>query len=148
LAGLLEIATRDRIAPLGVDYVVLFRTPIQNELEARGGGIPLAVLVKQKDFASYWAAVVDVRQMKVLEQITSEATGTSAGAQFFYGLYVQSLTEGSARKNAIRQVAATLASAQPTGAANVAFLAVEPAPAAAATPSDGDLPDEASEPER
>jgi hypothetical protein len=121
---------------LGVDYLVLFGAPTQKELETRGGGMPLAVLVKQKDFSSYWAAVVDLRQLKMLEQFASEATGTSAGAQFFYGLYVQSLTDRSARKNAIREVAATLASAKPTGVANVAFLAVEPTPLMTALPSE------------
>jgi hypothetical protein len=126
LARLLEPEARDRLAPLEVDYAVLFGQPTRKELEKWGGVIPGLGAVKEKDFSSYWAAVVDVRQMKLLEQLTSEATGTSMGAQVWYGLYVVSMTEGSARNNVVHQVAATLASAKPTGPARVAFLAVEP----------------------
>jgi hypothetical protein len=64
----------------------------------------------------------------VIEQLTSEATGTDLGVGLFYGLFVVSDTSGSARNNAIREVAGAIARAKPAGPVGVAFLAVEPIP--------------------
>jgi hypothetical protein len=133
LARLLEPSTRGLIGPLGADYLVLLGQPTDKSLKSKGGmllHLGFFGATEQKSSTAYWAAVIDARRLQVLEQLTSEATGTDVGVGLFYGLFVVSDTAGSARKNAIREIAGAIASAKPTGRVGVAFLAVEPIPSA------------------
>jgi hypothetical protein len=134
LARLLEPSTRALIAPIEVDYLVLLGQPVDRTLKKKGDVILYLGFfgaTRQESSSSYWAAVIDARQLQVLGQLTSESRGTDSGVGLFYGLFIVSDTSGSARDNAVRQVAATLASARPSGPARVAFVAVEPIATAA-----------------
>lgn len=133
LASLLEPATRARLEPLDVDYVVLFGEPASRDEKTRGGMVLYLGFfgaVKQSATHSWWTTVIDARSLQVLGQATSESRGTMTGVAAFYGLFFYGDSEGSARSAAIRHVADTLAAARPSGEARVAFLAVEPIPTA------------------
>jgi hypothetical protein len=129
LARLLDPSTRALIAPLDLDYLVLLGQPVDRTLKKTGDVILYLGFfgaTRQESSSTYWAAVIDARQLQVLGQLTSESRGTDSGVGLFYGLFIVSDTSGSARDNAARQVAATLAGARPSGPARVAFVAVEP----------------------
>lgn len=131
LARLLDPATRVRLGPLDVDYVVLFGEPASRDEKTRGGMVLYLGFfgaVRQSVTNSWWTTIVDVRSLQVLGQATAESRGSMTGVGAFYGLFFVGDSEGSARSAAIRHVAASLATARPTGEARVAFLAVEPIP--------------------
>jgi hypothetical protein len=81
---------------------------------------------KTKGSTTYWAAVLDARTLRLVEQLTSESVGTNAGIGMFYGLFVVSDTSGSAQEDVVRHIVETMAATRPTGPVRVAFLAVEP----------------------
>jgi len=133
LAGLLDPATRDLIAPLQLDYVVLLAEPTSKVIDDKGGYVfylGFFGLGKTRGSTTYWAAVLDARQLQMIEQLNSESVGTDAGIGLFYGLFVVSDTSGSARKDVVRHIVETIATARPTGPVRVVFIAVEPIPTA------------------
>ena len=133
LARLLEPSTRARLEPLDVDYVVLFGKPVSRDEKTRGEMVLYLGFfgaMQQHYTNSYWTTVIDARRLQVLGQATAESRGTMSGIGAFYGLFIVGDSDGSARVAAIRHVAARLAAARPSGAARVAFLAVEPIPTA------------------
>ena len=133
LAGLLDPATRDLIAPLQLDYIVLLGEPANKVINNKGGYVfylGFFGLGKTTGSTTYWAAVLDARQLQMIEQLTSVSVGTDAGVGLFYGLFVVSDTGGSARKDVVRHIVETIATARPTGPVRVAFTAVEPIPTA------------------
>jgi hypothetical protein len=133
LARLLDPSTRALIEPLHVDYLVVFGEPKDATLESKGGMtfyMGFVGLAKSKTSTSYWAAVIDVQQLQLVEQLTSEAVGTDAGIGLFYGLFVVSDTGGSAQRAVIRHIVDTIARVKPTGPVRVVFLADEPTRAA------------------
>ena len=133
LARLLDPSTRALIEPLQVDYLVVFGEPKDATLETFGDVIAYTGffgLAKNKTSTTVWAAVIDVKQLQVVEQLTSQSVGTDAGVGLFYGLFVHGDTKGSAKKGAVRHVVETIAGVKPTGPVSVVFLADEPIPTA------------------
>lgn len=133
LARLLEPSMRARLEPLDVDYVVLFGAPVSRDETTRGEMVLYLGFfgaVQKQVTNSYWTTLIDVRSLQVLGQATAESRGTLSGIGAFYGLFIVGNSDASARDAAIRQVAARLAAARPSGEARVAFLAVEPIPTA------------------
>jgi hypothetical protein len=131
LARLLDPTTRDLIAPLQLDYVVLLAEPASKIIDDKGGYVfylGFFGLGKTRESTTYWAAVFDARQLQMIEQLNSESVGTDAGIGLFYGLFVVSDTSGSARKDVVRHIVETIATARPTGPVRVVFTAVEPIP--------------------
>jgi hypothetical protein len=133
LARLQDPATRELIAPLQLDYIVLLAAPADKVIDDKGGYVfylGFFGLGKTREATTYWAAVLDARQLQLVEQLQSESVGTDAGVGLFYGLFVVSDTSGSARKDVVRHIVETIATARPTGPVRVAFTAVEPIPTA------------------
>jgi hypothetical protein len=133
LARLQDPATRELIAPLQLDYIVLLAAPADKVIDDKGGYVfylGFFGLGKTREATTYWAAVLDARQLQLVEQLESESVGTDAGVGLFYGLFVVSDTSGSARKDVVRHIVETIATARPTGPVRVAFTAVEPIPTA------------------
>ena len=129
LARLQDPATLELVAPLQLDYVVLFAEPVDKVMDSKGDMIfylGFFGLGKARGSTTYWAAVLDARTLKLVEQLTSESVGTDAAVGLFYGLFVVSDTSGSARQDVVSHVVDTLAAARPAGPVRVAFLAVEP----------------------
>jgi hypothetical protein len=129
LARLLEPGTQALIEPLDVDYLVLFGIPKDETLEKVGGGVAYLGfygLEKDKTSTTYWAAVIDLHELLLVEQLTTQSIGTDVGIGLFYGLFVASDTAGGARKGVIHHVVETIANAKPTGSVRVVFLADEP----------------------
>jgi hypothetical protein len=109
LARLLDPSTRALIAPLDLDYLVLLGQPVDRTLKKTGDVILYLGFfgaTRQESSSTYWAAVIDARQLQVLGQLTSESRGTDSGVGLFYGLFIVSDTSGSVRDNAARQIAA------------------------------------------
>jgi hypothetical protein len=84
LAGLLDPAMRARVAPLQVDYLVVLGQPKDETLSKKGemvfyGGF--YGLRKSKDSTTNWAAVIDLRELRLVEQLTSNSTGTGVTAK-------------------------------------------------------------------
>lgn len=129
LAGLLDPATGPRIEALDVDYLVLLAEPETEELRSRGGmGFYLGFfgLFETKSSSIFWAAIVDLEELKLVEQLTSTATGTDRGVGLFYGLFIVSDTRGGAEKALVGRVVDDIAAARPAGPVRVVFLASEP----------------------
>ncbi len=133
LARLMDPATQTRIEPLKADYLVLLGERKDVNLKQAGGMfiyIGFYGLGKSKKSTTYWAAVIDLRKLQLVEQLTSQAMGTDAGAGLFYGLFVVSDTNGSARNDVTRHIVETIVGAQPAGPIRVVFVSDEPIPTA------------------
>jgi hypothetical protein len=131
LARLLDPATRDSIAGLQADYLVLLGEAEGEVLKTSGGMLAyIGFYGAQKTTGAtrYWAALIDLRTMRLMEQLTTTSTGTDAGLGLFYGIFVVSNTEGSAQKGVIRNVAEVLSSARPEGPVRLVMLAREVRP--------------------
>jgi len=131
LARLLEPGTSERIAALRTDYLVIVGEAEDEILKSSGGMLAYAGFFgAQKITGStrYWAAVIDLHTMQLLEQLTTSSTGTDAGIGLFYGLFVVSNTDGSARKGVIRNLAAMLTAAKPEGPIRLVVVAREAHP--------------------
>jgi hypothetical protein len=128
LARLLEPATGERIEPLAVDYLVLLGEPEDRELASRGGMVfylGFFGLGESTNSSSYWAALVDLEQLRLVEQISSTATGTDRGVGLFYGLFIASDTRGGAQKGLVRDLVAGIAGVRPAGPVRIVLLASE-----------------------
>jgi hypothetical protein len=75
--------------------------------------------------SSYWAALVDLEQLRLVEQISSTATGTDRGVGLFYGLFIASDTRGGAQKGLVRDLVAGIAGVRPAGPVRIVLLASE-----------------------
>lgn len=131
LERLLEPATSERIAGLQTDYLVVVGEAEDETLKNSGGMLAYLGFFgaqKTKGSTRYWAAVIDLHTLQLVEQLTTTSTGTDAGVGLFYGIFVVSNTDGSARQGVIRNLAATLASAKPEGPIRLVVLAREPRP--------------------
>lgn len=128
LALLAQPAARERIATLGGDYLILLGEPEDEILESWGGVIPSLGFygaAKTTETTRYWAALIDLQTMQLVEQLTTTATGTDTGVGLFYGIFVESDTGGSAQKGVIRNLAQALAEVRPEGKIQVVMLARE-----------------------
>jgi TPR repeat protein len=128
LALLSQPAARERIAALGADYLILLGEPEDELLKSWGGVVPyIGFYGAAKTTAStrYWAALIDLQTMQLVEQLTTTATGTDAGLGLFYGIFVVSDTGGSAQKGVVRDLAQALAAGRPDGPIRVVMLARE-----------------------
>lgn len=128
LALLSQPAARERIAALGADYLILLGEPGDELLKSWGEVVPyLGFYGAAKTTAStrYWAALIDLQTMQLVEQLTTTATGTDAGVGLFYGIFVVSDTGGSAQKGVVRNLAQALAAGKPDGPIRVVMLARE-----------------------
>lgn len=128
LALLSQDATRERIAALGADYLILLGEPEDETLKSWGGIVPYIGFygaTKSTEVTRYWAALIDLRTMQLVEQLTTTATGTDAGVGLFYGVFVASDTGGSAQKGVVRNLAKTLAEGKHDGPIRVVMLARE-----------------------
>jgi hypothetical protein len=128
LALLSQPATRERIAAPGADYLILLGEPEDEILKSWGGVVPYLGfygVAKNTEVTRYWAALIDLQTMQLVEQLTTTATGTDAGVGLFYGVFVASDTGGSAQKGVVRNLAKTLAEGKPDGPIRVVMLARE-----------------------
>lgn len=128
LALLAQPAARDRIDTLGGDYLILLGEPEDEILESWGGVIPSLGFygaAKTTETTRYWAALIDLETLQLVEQLTTTATGTDTGVGLFYGIFVESDTGGSAQKGVIRSLAQALAEVRPEGTIRVVMLARE-----------------------
>jgi hypothetical protein len=123
LAGVLEPAARPRLESTDVDYLVVLGTPDSATLQRWGGGVPLGFLGQQKYSTTYWAAVIDMRQQRLVEQVASTSVGSATGVWFFYGFFVVADTGAGAKKGVVRHIVQTIAQDRPQGAVRVAFVA-------------------------
>jgi len=133
LARLLEPATYALIEPLQVDYLVVFSEPEDETLGHVGGFIPFLGIGGSTASTSAWAAVIDMRQQRLVEQLQSKSVGKSGGVIYgFYGLALEADTKGGAQRGLARRVAETIANERPAGSApevvRVVFLANERIP--------------------
>jgi len=127
LAHLLDPATRAAIAPLDVDYLVVFADP---EQATKSWGdmmfyMGFVGLQKETTTTTFRAVVVDLKRLEAVEQLTTQSTGTNAGIGAFYGLFVVGDTSAAARTGVVRHVAQSIAAARPTGTVRVVFLSSE-----------------------
>jgi hypothetical protein len=128
LASLLDPATAPRIEALAVDYLVLVGKPETRELSSRGGMFPFLGfwgLQQVKSTTTCRAVLVDLRQLRLLEETTSTATGTDSMAGWFYGLFIVSDTGGGAQEGLVHDVVGVIAAAQPAGPVRVVLAAAE-----------------------
>jgi hypothetical protein len=133
LARLLDPATRDRIAGLQTDYLVLFGE-VEGEAPKTSGGMQITHMgfwgaQKTTDTTRYWAALIDLRTMRATEQLITTSTGTHVLLGLFFGIIVISDTDRSAQKGVIRNVAEALSRAKPDGPLRLVMLARELRPA-------------------
>ncbi|MFO7692396.1 MAG: hypothetical protein R6V57_04860 [Vicinamibacterales bacterium] len=129
LARLLDAGTGPRIESLGLDYLVVLAEPVDQELHSRGGMafyLGFFGLVESKTSSSLGAAIVDLKELKLVEQVTSTATGTDRGVGLFYGLFIVSDTRGGAEKALVRGIIDDIAAARPAGPVRIVLLASEP----------------------
>jgi hypothetical protein len=127
LAALLDPASKTRIESPVADFLVLFREPEEQVVDTFGEVITeLGVwgLGKVTHTWSYWAALVDLRQLE-LEQLSWTATGTDRSVGMLYGLAILSETQRAARKGLVGDLVGRIASARPEGPVRVVFLASE-----------------------
>jgi hypothetical protein len=131
LARLLDPATRDRIAGLQTDYLVLFGE-VEGEVPKTSGGMMIYMgfwgAQKATDATRYWVALIDLRTMRVIEQLITTSTGTDVALGLFYGIIVISDTDKSAQKGVIRNVVEVLSRAKPDGPLRLVMLAREERP--------------------
>jgi hypothetical protein len=129
LERLLDPATHPLIEPLQIDYLVVLRKPEDETLGHVGGFIPFLGIGGSKQSTTAWAAVIDLRQQRLVEQLQSKSIGKSGGVLYgFYGVFVEGDTQSGAKHGVARRVAETIANERPTGPVRVVFLANEPIP--------------------
>ena len=117
LAQLLEPSVRPSIESLQVDYLVVFGEPEDASLGGFGGFAPLVGIGGGKGSTTCWAAVIDLRQQRMVEQLRTKSTGTDAGIWFWYGVFVTSDTRESAQQGVARRAVEAIANDKPPGLA-------------------------------
>jgi len=125
LSRLLSPTNPPPLAPLSADYLVILGAPSKTILKQQGDMgvyIGFAGAKRTKGSTSYRAWVVDLRELRLMDQFTAESTGNDVGVGLFYGLFIVSDTNGSARKELVRQLGAQLEQLRPTGSVRVVFL--------------------------
>ena len=130
LAGMLDPAARARLETTDVDYLIVLGMPDSTMLEQWGGVVPLVGLEQKRYSTTHWAAVIDMRRQRLIEQLSSTSVGTEAGVWLFYGIFVAGDTGAGAKKGIVRHVVQTIASDRPEGELRVAFVASRHLPSA------------------